>query len=106
MSLFSTESEYFQLAKTAAEISWLCMLFKNLCIFLKSPPLLWCDNISSIYLASNPMFHARIKHLEVHYHYVREKVVSNALYVCYINTVDQVANIFTKGLTMTHFQLL
>ena len=36
---------------------------------------LYCDNMSSIQLANNTIFHARTKHIEVHYHYMREKVL-------------------------------
>ncbi|BBN67442.1 transposable element gene [Prunus dulcis] len=74
VSRSSTEAEYRQLAYTAAELSWLRSLFRDLCVFLPTPTL-WCDNVSSIALASNPVFHSRTKHLEVDYHYVREKVI-------------------------------
>ena len=76
-------------------------MFKDLCIYLSTVSLIWCDNISS-----NPVFHARTKHLEVDYRYVHEKVVHKELDVRYINTVDQIADIFTKGLTSIHFQIL
>lgn len=106
VSRSSTESEYRQLAHTAAEISWLRQLLRDLHICLVRPPLIWCDNISSISLASNPIFHARTKHLEVDYHYVREKVVNKELDVQYITTRDQVADIFTKGLSTSQFETL
>lgn len=96
VSRSSTEAEYRQLAYTAAELSWLRSLFKDLEVSL-SAPVLWCDNVSSLALASNPVFHARTKHLEVDYHYVREKVIRGELQVRYISTKDQVADIFTKG---------
>jgi hypothetical protein len=105
VSRSSTEAEYRQLAYTAAELSWIRSLFKDLGVCL-STPRIWCDNISSISLASNPVFHARTKHLEVDYHYVRDKVVRKELEVCYISTTDQVADIFTKGLSKSRFLLL
>lgn len=61
VSRSSTESEYLQLAQTAVEISWLWMLFKDLRIYLSTAPLIWCNNINSIALTSNPVFHARTK---------------------------------------------
>ena len=76
----STEVEYCQLAYTATKISWLRSFFKDLGISLTTP-LIWCDNVSSISLASNPVFHARTKHLEVNYHYVRDKVTRRELEV-------------------------
>lgn len=105
ISRSSTEAEYRQLAYTAAEISWMRSLFRDLSVFL-STPLIWCDNISSISLASNLVLHANTKHLEVDYHYVRDKVVRKELDVCYVCTTDQVADVFTKGLSSPRFKLL
>ena len=105
VSRSSTESEYRQLAHMATEISWLRHLMKDLRIFLPTP-IIWCDNISSISLASNPVMHARTKHLEVDYHYVWEKVVRKELDIRYICSDDQVADVFTKGLSTPRFEKL
>lgn len=102
----STEAEYRCLAYTTVEISWLCILLRDLCILLHHVPLIWCDNISAISLASNPVFHARTKHVEVDYHYIREQVVRNDLAVKFVQSKDQIADIFMKGLPSTQFQLL
>ena len=59
---------------------------------------IFCDNMSSIQLASNPVFHARTKHIEVHYHFVREKVLAGEVELRYVGTEDQVADIFMKAL--------
>ncbi|XP_050138246.1 uncharacterized mitochondrial protein AtMg00810-like [Malus sylvestris] len=61
----STEAEYRALAHTAAEITWICKVFFDINFHLSTVPTLWCDNISTISLASNPVFHARTKHVEV-----------------------------------------
>ncbi|CAL9010856.1 unnamed protein product, partial [Prunus brigantina] len=53
----STESEYRALAQTAAEITWICSLLKNLYFFLHQPPMLLCDNISALALFANLIFH-------------------------------------------------
>ncbi|KAM1296793.1 hypothetical protein ACFX2I_023596 [Malus domestica] len=105
VSRSSAEAEYRQLAYTAAELSWLRSLYKDLHLHLV-PPTIWCDNISSIALASNPVFHSRTKHLEVDYHYVREKVVRKQLFVSYVCSQDQLADIFTKGLSSSRFKFL
>ncbi len=44
------------------------------------------------------MFHARTKHIEVHYHFIREKVLASEIDLIYVSTEDQVADIFTKVL--------
>jgi len=59
---------------------------------------IYCDNISSILLANNPVYHARTKHIEVHYHFIREKVIVKEIDLIHVNIEDQVANIFTKAL--------
>ena len=79
------------------------MILKDLGIFLSLPPMLWCDNVSALALASNPIFHARTKHIEVDYHFIREKVLSKELKVHFISTLDQIADIFTKALSSPCF---
>ncbi|KAM5580161.1 hypothetical protein ABKV19_009748 [Rosa sericea] len=105
VSRSSAEAEYRQLAYTAAEISWLRSIFCDLGLFLHCPRI-WCDNISAIAIASNPVFHGRTKHVEVDYHYVRDKVVNRELQVSFVSTTDQLADIFTKGLPAPRFHFL
>lgn len=62
--------------------------------------------MSAIALASNPVFHARTKHVEVDYHFIREKVLSKQIVVQHVGTMDQLANIFTKSLTVARFLFL
>ena len=102
----SFEAEYRALAQASAELSWLTMLLVDLHIPPSCPPILWCDNISAISLASNPVFHARTKHIEVDYHFVREKVCAKSLVVRYVPTQLQLADIFTKPLATARFQEL
>ncbi|XP_068309650.1 uncharacterized mitochondrial protein AtMg00810-like [Pyrus communis] len=78
VSRSSAQAKYRQLAYTAAKLSWLRSLYRDLHMHLVQLTI-WCDNISSIALASNPVFHSRTKHLEVDYHYFREKVVHGQL---------------------------
>uniref|UniRef100_A0A2N9JA74 Reverse transcriptase Ty1/copia-type domain-containing protein n=1 Tax=Fagus sylvatica TaxID=28930 RepID=A0A2N9JA74_FAGSY len=61
VSRSSTESEYRALATASAEVCWLRTLLKDLGIYLSQPPILWCDNVSALAIASNPVFHARTK---------------------------------------------
>jgi len=59
---------------------------------------LWCDNLGATYLSSNPVFHARTKHIEVDYHFVREQVKHKLLEIDFVSLKDQVADGFTKAL--------
>ncbi|XP_062173574.1 uncharacterized protein LOC133879040 [Alnus glutinosa] len=103
VSWSSTEAEYRALALTTADLFWIRMLFKDLGISIPSVPTLCCDNVSAIALASNPVFHARTKHIEVDYHLVHEKVVNRDISVKFISSGDQLADVFTKGLTSAQF---
>jgi hypothetical protein len=102
----STEAEYRSLSITAAELLWLRMLFKELRIYLATPPVLWCDNVNTLTLASNLVFHARTIHIKVDYHFVREKVLNQDILLKFISTHDQVADLFTKGLPSAQFLAL
>ncbi|KAM1169726.1 hypothetical protein ACFX19_032002 [Malus domestica] len=86
MAHSSIEAEYRSLANTAAEITWICKLLVDIGYKLPSPPQLWCDNVSAISLAKNPNFHARTKHVEIDYHYIREKVLAKHVTVDFVCT--------------------
>ncbi len=62
------------------------------------PIVIYCDNINSILLANNPVYHARTKHIEVHYHFIRKKVLAKKIDLIHVSTEDQVVEIFTKAL--------
>jgi hypothetical protein len=57
-------------------------------------------------LATNPVFHARTKHVEVDYHFIREKVTNRDLQLRHISTDDQLADILTKALSTPPFRYL
>jgi hypothetical protein len=72
ISRSSIEAEYKVVVNATAELIWVHSLLKEFGISQDRPPVLWCDNIGATYLSSNPVFHARTKHIEVFYHFVRE----------------------------------
>ncbi|KAK2988806.1 hypothetical protein RJ640_004108 [Escallonia rubra] len=98
-----TESEYRAVANATTELLWLKSLLRELGISLSRPPTLWCDNLGATYLSANPIFHARTKHIEVDFHYVRDQVSQRLLHIRFISTHDQIADIFTKALSTTRF---
>jgi hypothetical protein len=103
VSRSSTESEYRALALASAEVCWLRTLLKDLGVFISEAPILWCDNISALAIASNLVFHARTKHIEVDFHFVHERVLRKDLAVKFVSTLDQLADIFTKSLPAHRF---
>ena len=102
----STEAEYRAIANTTSELIWLQSLCRDLGISQPHAPILWCDNIGATYLTANPVFHARTKHIELDYHFVREQVSKKLLDVRFISGKDQVADVLTKPLSSPRFTLL
>ncbi|XP_019158957.1 PREDICTED: uncharacterized protein LOC109155763 [Ipomoea nil] len=60
-------------------VSWICIPI----------PKLWCDNLGATYMCANTIFHARTKHVEIDYHFVRDRVASGDIQVNFISTKDQ-----------------
>ncbi|XP_028083357.1 uncharacterized protein LOC114284615 [Camellia sinensis] len=106
ISRSSTEAEYRSLAHTTAERTWLTMLLHELQLYSLIPPLLWCDNLSAIALASNLVFHTRSKHIEVDCHFIRKKIATKQLLLKYVHSLDQIVDIFTKPLSVSRFNYL
>ena len=98
VALWSTEVEYRGVAITTCEVAWLRKLLMDMGMHVDRGVVIYCDNLSSIQLARNPVFHVRTKHIEVHYHFVREQVLAGDIDLVYVGTEEQVADIFTKAL--------
>ncbi len=98
VSRSSIEAEYKALANANAEIMWVQKLLDELGVKHPIAACLWCDNLEAKYLSANPIFHARTKHIEIDFHFVREQVSRKLLDIWFINTNDQLADGFTKAL--------
>ena len=67
--------------------------------FRQSHPMdLMCDNQAAIHIASNPLFNKRTKHIEVDYHFIREKLLQNLICTEFVRSVNQLSDLFTKPL--------
>jgi histone deacetylase 1/2 len=78
---------------------WVQTLLDELEVSQSKAAVLWCDNIGATYLSTNLVFHARIKHIEVDYHFVRERVAQKLLDIRFISLGDQVDDGFIKLLS-------
>jgi hypothetical protein len=105
VSRSSTEAEYKSLANATAEIMWIQTLLDELGVSQSKAAVLWCDNIGATYLSANPVFYARTKHIEVDYHFVRERVARKLLNIKFISSGDQVADGFTKSLSTRQLEV-
>jgi hypothetical protein len=98
VTLSNTEAEYRSATIVACEIVWLKKLLSDLGQLVDVLVVIYCDNISNILLANNPVYHVRIKHIEVHYHFIKEKVLAKEIDLIHVSIEDQVVDIFTKAL--------
>ncbi|KAG7581709.1 Reverse transcriptase RNA-dependent DNA polymerase [Arabidopsis suecica] len=97
ISRSSAEAEYRALALASCEMAWLATLLSELQVST-SVPILYSDSTAAIYIATNPVFHERTKHIEIDCHTVREKLDCGQLRMLHVRTEDQIADILTKPL--------
>ncbi|XP_042754289.1 uncharacterized mitochondrial protein AtMg00810-like [Lactuca sativa] len=86
-------------AVTTQESRWLVLLMEDIHQKVDCAVPLHCDNQSAIRLVENLVFHARTKYVEVNYHFIRENVLKEEIEMRQIKTDDQIADLFTKGLS-------
>ena len=98
VSRSSAEAEYRAVANGMAEASWLRQLLAEL-----YSPLVYCNNVSAVYLSTNPVQHQRMKHVEIDLHFVHDRVAVGDVRVLHVPTTSQFADIFTKSLPSSTF---
>ncbi|MCO5556773.1 hypothetical protein L7F22_010325 [Adiantum nelumboides] len=98
VALSSTEAEYKATYFASCEALWLRRLLGDMGAVQEQPTMLLCDNQSCMAIARSPVFHARTKHIEVQYHFVRELILDGEVEMEYCPTMDNCADIFTKVL--------
>ncbi|KAJ9546350.1 hypothetical protein OSB04_018893 [Centaurea solstitialis] len=103
VSRSSAEAEYRGVANTIAETSWIRNLLRELHRAPTKATVVYCDNVSAIYMSSNPVQHQRTKHIEIDIHFVRDKVALGHVRVLHVPSSSQYADIFTKGLPHSLF---
>ncbi|GKB82272.1 hypothetical protein Tco_0949167 [Tanacetum coccineum] len=98
----TTKAKYVVAAQASKEAVWLKML-------LEEPGheqekiTLFCDNESALYLARNPSFHSKTKHIRVQYHFVREQVEEGTVDMQKIHTDDNASDYMTKAINRDKF---
>ena len=90
--------------RTASELTWIKQVLTDLNIKIKEPMQMFCDNQAARHIAANPIFHERTKHIEVDCHYIRGKIQTKEIETPFVKSEDQLADIFTKGLSAKVFE--
>ena len=104
ISKSSCEAEYRAMATVTCEIQWSPYLLQDFKVPFEQPSLLYCGNDSTRYIATNPVFHERTKHIEIDYHVVREKLKKGLIHLLPIFTTEQLPDIYTKVLSPQSFK--
>lgn len=107
VSLSTTESEYVSASDAVKELVWLNQFFNEILPESSNDKILFhMDNQSAIRLIKNPEFHKRTKHIDVRYHFIREKFEEGQFDLQYISSAEMIADIFTKALPKQRFEHL
>lgn len=99
-------AEYIALSEASRELIWVCSLLDELGYKPKEAPRLLCDNSAAVILSGDQVFHDRVKHLDIHYHWIREHVENGEIVVSQIATINNITNILTKALLEPAFMNL
>nr|GEU77436.1 ribonuclease H-like domain-containing protein [Tanacetum cinerariifolium] len=103
LSRSSAEAEYRGVANVVAETAWVRNLLRELHAPLFTATLVYCDDVSAIYLSTNPVKHQRTKHIDIDIYFVRDFVAYRQVRVLHDPSRFQYAGIFTKGLPSALF---
>ena len=103
VTLSTCEAKYIAATTCVSHAIWLRNLLKELNMSQMEPTEIRVDNKSAISLAKNPMYHDRSKHIDTRYHYIRECITKQDLKLEYVNSQDQIADVFTKTLKKEDF---
>ncbi|KAJ3520203.1 hypothetical protein NMY22_g12854 [Coprinellus aureogranulatus] len=99
VTLSTTEAEYVALTHATKEAIWLQNLLSELFINDSFIPLtLYSDNMGAIAIAKDDRFHARTKHIDIRYHFIRYAIEDGKIVLIYCPTADMTADILTKAL--------
>ncbi|XP_026455872.1 uncharacterized protein LOC113356857 [Papaver somniferum] len=106
VSRSSAEAEYRGVANAVVETTWLRKLLLELHLPLRRATIVYCDNVSGVYMSGDSVQHQRTKHVVIDIHFVRDRVRIGDIHVLHIPSENQYADIFTKGLPRQLFTRL
>ena len=104
VALSSTEAEYVALAMTARDVIWCRTLLCELGFEQYNPTIIYEDNNSCINIAESPRKHPGVKHIDIRYHFIRDRIASKEIALKRMPTLEMVADLFTKQLPTQSFE--
>nr|GEV14389.1 ribonuclease H-like domain-containing protein [Tanacetum cinerariifolium] len=104
LSIYTAEAEYRGVANVVAETTWLRNLLRELHFPLSTSTLVYCDNVSAVYMSSNLVQNQQTKHIRFEIHFVRDMITAGQVRVLHVTSRFQYADIFTKGLRFALFE--
>jgi hypothetical protein len=102
-TLSTAEEKYMEACEACIEAVWLRKLISDLFDQIPESTIIYCDNQSCIRLLEHPVFHERLKHIEIKYYFIRDKFQEGEVKLEYIPTDEQTENILTKPLSKIKF---
>ena len=102
VALSTAEAEYVAAGSCCSQILWMKQQLKDYGLSLDHIPLK-CDNTSAISLTKNPVQHSRTKHIDIRHHFIRDHILKGDIHIEFIETRNQLADIFTKPLDRESF---
>ncbi|KAL0327809.1 UNVERIFIED_CONTAM: Secreted RxLR effector protein [Sesamum angustifolium] len=99
----TAEAEYHNLGASTCELRWISYLLQDLCILISQPIPLYCNNQATVHIVANPVFHKRMKYLEIDCHLVRDQCKAEFVLPSHISGSSQLADMFTKLLPHAMF---
>ena len=100
----STEAEYVALSIAVQEVIWLRRLLSDLCVDVSAATVMMEDNQGAIDLSKNPKHHGRTKHIDVSYHFTRERIATKEIKLKYVPSTENLADVMTKPLPRVPFE--
>nr|GEX02119.1 copia protein [Tanacetum cinerariifolium] len=104
-SMSSAEAEYVSLSACCAQVLWLRTQLTDYGFHFDKIPM-YCDSKAAIVILCNPVQHSRTKHIDVRYHFIKEKVEKGIVELFFVGTEYQLADLFTKALSEDRFKYL
>lgn len=106
VSISTMEAEYIAASEASKELIWIRRLLCEILANELDVPIFYMDNQSAIRLIKNPEFHKRSKHIDIRYHFIREKFEEAEFVLEYVSSDNMIADIFTKSLPKEKFNYL